>query len=125
MEPGACRPDVLTRRQRAPLRSGQDWANWLARARPAQPFGTSSRLRGRQRVVAWRALVDLARGEGFATRVQDGAGGDGFISWPGRRIHIPAGAGPARAVTALAHQLAHVLLHELCELRARDLYFAG
>jgi DNA primase len=111
MEPKVPTSDGPACLEQAPLRSGQDWANWLAYARPAQPFGTSSWLRGRQRAAAWSALVDLARGEGFATRVQDGAGGDGFISWYDRRIHVRAGASPAQAVTALAHQLAHVMLH--------------
>jgi DNA primase len=111
MDTKAPGPDVPSSLERASLRTGQDWADWLARARPAQPFGTNSRLRGRQRAAAWTALVDLARREGFTVCVEDRARGDALITWHDRRIHVRAGATCAQVVTALAHQLAHVLLH--------------
>ena len=58
---------------------------------------------------AWTALVHLAR-EGFAASRRDCAEGDAFTSWRDRRIHVRRDA-PAHAITALAHQLGHVLLH--------------
>ena len=95
----------------ASLRSGQDWARWLAQEHPAQPSGSLRRSGGQLPASAWTTLVHLARREGFADARGDCAEGDTFTSWRDRRIHIRRDAAPAQAITALAHQLGHVLLH--------------
>src|SRR6266516_3476956 len=94
----------------ASLGSGQDWARWLEQAHPAQPFGIRSRASG-QLLAAWTALVHLARREGFAAALGDCAEGDALTTWRDRRIHVRRDATAEQAVLALAHQLAHVLLH--------------
>jgi DNA primase len=60
---------------------------------------------------AWEALVHLARRAGFAVATADWGVGEGITTWRDHRIHIRPEAGSAQAVTALAHQLAHVMLH--------------
>ena len=60
---------------------------------------------------AWDALVHLARRAGFAVVKADWGVGEGITTWRDHRIHIRSEAGSAPAVTALAHQLAHVMLH--------------
>lgn len=60
---------------------------------------------------AWDALVHLARRAGFAVVKGDWGVGEGVTTWRDHRIHIRPEAGSAQAVTALAHQLAHVMLH--------------
>ncbi|HEY5988537.1 MAG TPA: ImmA/IrrE family metallo-endopeptidase, partial [Streptosporangiaceae bacterium] len=98
--------------QPGPLRTGQDWANWLRHnARGQSPGGV--RPPGRMGLTeAWNALVHVARRAGFAVRHEDCGNAEGFTTWPDRRIHIHANAAPVQAVTALAHQIGHVLLHE-------------
>ena len=59
----------------------------------------------------WQALVHLARRQGFAVHRGDCASPEGSITWPGRRITVPGDEADQGAVTALAHQLGHVLLH--------------
>lgn len=60
---------------------------------------------------AWDALVSLALRSGFRVERGDCAEGDSFISWRNRRVHVRRDADEPTAVTALAHQLGHVLLH--------------
>lgn len=92
------------------LGSGADWAAWLRRAAPVHALAMR-RPDGQDLAGAWNVLVHLARRQGFAVHRADTLARDGFTTWPDRRIRVPADAGPAEAVTALAHQLAHVLLH--------------
>jgi DNA primase len=56
-------------------------------------------------------LVHLVRRAGFAVQRSDCAGAEGFTTWRNRQIRICPEASPGHAVLALAHQLAHVLLH--------------
>jgi DNA primase len=56
-------------------------------------------------------LVHLAQRAGFAVRRADCAEGEGFTTWRNRLIRVSPQMTQAQAVTALAHQLAHVLLH--------------
>ncbi len=95
----------------ASLHSGRDWVNWLARAHPAPPLGIMGRSGGQVPIGAWAALVHLARHQGFTAERGHCADGDGFTSWRDRRIRIRRDATPEQAITALAHQLGHVLLH--------------
>ncbi|MGH3158685.1 MAG: toprim domain-containing protein [Streptosporangiaceae bacterium] len=60
---------------------------------------------------AWDALASLAFRSGFRVEFGDCAEGDAFVSWRDRRIHVRRDADEPTAVTALAHQLGHVLLH--------------
>jgi DNA primase len=53
----------------------------------------------------------LARRAGFAVQRADCADGEGFTTWRNRVIRIRPEIPEERAVTALAHQLGHVLLH--------------
>jgi len=92
----------------AALRSGHDWADWLQHA-CGQPPGRPPPAPVRAE-VAWTALVHLARRAGFAVERGNCPAG-GITTWRDRRIQITPGAAPARAITALAHQLGHVLLH--------------
>jgi len=48
---------------------------------------------------------------GFAAALGDCAEGDALTTWRDRRIHVRRDATAEQAVLALAHQLAHVLLH--------------
>jgi DNA primase len=59
----------------------------------------------------WDALASLAFRSGFRVGRGDCAEGDAFITWRDRRIHVRRDADQQTAVTALAHQLGHVLLH--------------
>jgi len=91
-------------------RRDQDWASWLRRAYRAPLPATPPPSAGREE-AAWTALTHLARREGFSIERANCADGDGFTTWRNRRIRIKPSAPPAQAVTALAHQLGHVLLH--------------
>jgi DNA primase len=91
------------------LRSGHDWADWLQHAQGGQPPGRPPPAPVRAE-AAWTALVHLARRAGFAVERGNCAAG-GITTWPDRRIQITPGTAPAQAITALAHQLGHVLLH--------------
>ena len=94
----------------ASLRSGRDWAAWLRQAhtagRPLPPRQPPDGIVP----AAFTALTHLARRQGFAVE-RTACPGQGTTSWPGRRIQIPPGLTGQQAVTALAHQLGHVLLH--------------
>jgi DNA primase len=93
------------------LRTGQDWANWLRQVARSQ-FPGGLRQTGRAGVpIAWTALMHVARRQGFAVCREDCGNADGFTTWPDRRIHVREDAVPGHAVTALAHQIGHVLLH--------------
>jgi DNA primase len=94
------------------LRSGQDWATWLRQAHPDRPPGAPGHPHGESLTAALAALVHLARRRGFAVERGDCGDSEGFTSWPGRRIRVRADITPGQAVTALAHQLGHVLLHD-------------
>jgi DNA primase len=93
----------------ASLRTGQDWTSWLRRAHCAQPPSTPPSA---DRVgAAWNALIHLARREGFTVERANCADADGFTTWRNRKVRIRPNLELAQAVTALAHQLGHVLLH--------------
>jgi hypothetical protein len=53
----------------------------------------------------------VARREGLTIERGNCADDDGFTTWRNHRIRIRPDAAPAQTVTALAHQLGHVLLH--------------
>jgi len=91
-------------------RRDQDWAGWLRHACRAPLPATPPPSVGREE-AAWTALTHLARREGFSVERANCADGEGFTTWRNRRIRIKPSASPAQAVTALAHQLGHVLLH--------------
>ncbi|MGH3217937.1 MAG: toprim domain-containing protein [Streptosporangiaceae bacterium] len=108
MTAGRASPDQPP--QVSSLGSGADWAAWLRQAAPVHA-PAMRRPDGQDLARGWNALVHLARRQGFTVHRADTLARDGFTTWPGRRIRVPANAAPAEAVTALAHQLAHVLLH--------------
>jgi DNA primase len=93
-----------------PLSSGSDWAAWLRQAAPVDAL-VMRRHGGQVLAGAWDALVQLARRQGFAVHYGSCTARDGYTTWPDRRIRVPGEQTRAEAVTALAHQLAHVLLH--------------
>jgi DNA primase len=97
--------------QAAPLRSGQDWAQWLRQAHAARFPPTAGPADGRTVSIALAALVHLARRHGFAVDRTSSGASQGITTWHDRRIRVPAGTTPEQAVTALAHQLGHVLQH--------------
>ena len=91
--------------------SGHDWAVWLLRAHGIQQSRQPTASTG-QIETAWTTLAHLARREGFTVERANCANADGFTTWRNRRIRIRPDATTAEAVTALAHQLGHILLHE-------------
>ena len=93
------------------LRTGEDWADWLAQEHPAPPLRKRAWPAGQPLAGAWAALAQLAQREGFAVARGDCAAGDAFTSWRDRRIHVRHDLTAERAVIALAHQLGHILLH--------------
>ena len=92
------------------LRSGRDWAAWLRQACPV-PSPGSALHRSQGSAESWNALVHLARRQGFAVNCDSRAAGEGITTWPDRQIRVPSSTAPGQAVTALAHQIGHVLLH--------------
>lgn len=110
MRSRAARAGQQRRLELASVRTGQDWARWLDQAMPAQPFRTQWPA-SRKLAVAWAALAQLARYEGFCAERCGCAGPGAATTWADRRIHPPRHASPGQALTALAHQLGHVLLH--------------
>ena len=98
-------------REAASLRSGQDWAAWLRQAHAARVPGALQHAQREPLTAVLTALVHLARRHGFAVERGDCGDSAGSASWPGRRIRVRADSTPAQAITALAHQLGHVLLH--------------
>jgi DNA primase len=91
----------------ASLRTGKDWAAWLQARQLAQSRGGPKP----DPTQAWTVLVNLARRAGFTVSRADCAAGEGFTTWRNRLIRIRPDATDEQAVTALAHQLGHVLLH--------------
>src|SRR5215472_54991 len=61
----------------------------------------------------WDSLCWLARREGFAVEREHGCPDDGATAWTARRIRVRPGLSGQAATWALAHQLGHVLLHNL------------
>jgi len=61
----------------------------------------------------WDALCWLARREGFAVEREHGCPDDGATMWTARRIRVRPGLSGQAAAWALAHQLGHVLLHNV------------
>jgi DNA primase len=91
--------------------SDHDWARWLRHAnRHRLPSELSPVPQNAE--AAWTALTHLARRQGFTVERANCAGADGFTTWRNRHIRITPGTTPAQAVTALAHQLGHVLQHK-------------
>jgi len=79
---------------------------------PPLPAGPAARLpAGQLPPGAWDALVALAASHGFSAGCGDCGGGAGATGWADRRIRVYPGLGAADAVRALAHEVAHVLLH--------------
>ena len=76
---------------------------------PVRPL--SSQYAGQLMPRAWDALANLAFREGFRVERGDCAEGDAYITWRDRRIHVRRDADDLTAITALSHQLGHVLLH--------------
>ena len=91
--------------------SDHDWAKWLRHANRHR-FPTELSPVPQNAEAAWTALTHLARRQGFTVERANCAGAGGFTTWRNRHIRIRPGTTPARAVTALAHQLGHVLLHK-------------
>ncbi len=87
-------------------RTGQDWADWLR---------STAQLHGENGSVTlpeiWQALTWMARREGFAVEREYCGHGDGVTAWHRRAIRVRPGIGGVPAVTALTHELAHILLH--------------
>ncbi len=75
---------------------------------PADP--PAPLLTGQAPPGAWDALVTLAASRGFSAGCGDCDGTVAAASWADRRIRVHPGLGAA-AVRALAHEVAHVLLH--------------
>jgi DNA primase len=94
------------------LRSGQEWAAWLRQAFTAPMLHAQQQSSDGVAPAALTALAHFAQRQGFG--VEHGASGGylGVVDWLTKRIRIPAGISPGEAVTAFAHQLGHVLLHE-------------
>ncbi|MGH3305851.1 MAG: toprim domain-containing protein, partial [Streptosporangiaceae bacterium] len=90
---------------------GQDWAAWLRQLHPARVPGAPRHPHGEPLTAVLAALARLARRHGFAVERGDCGDSAGFASWSGRRIRVRTDTTPAQAITALAHQLGHVLLH--------------
>jgi DNA primase len=61
----------------------------------------------------WDALCWLARREGFAVEHEHGCPDDGATMWTARRIRVLPGLTRQAAAWALAHQLGHVILHNV------------
>jgi hypothetical protein len=61
----------------------------------------------------WDALCWLARREGFAVEREHHCPDDGVTLWAPRHIRVRLGLGGQAAAWALAHQLGHVLLHNV------------
>ncbi len=59
----------------------------------------------------WDCLCWLARRKGFAVEREPGCPDNGTILQAARRIRILPGLASGQAVSALAHQLGHILLH--------------
>jgi DNA primase len=95
----------------ASLRTGQDWAACLQAAHQARSRGGPGTGGTPDLEAAWTVLEHLAQRAGFAVRRADCAEGEGFTTWRNRLIRISPQVKQAKAVTALAHQLGHVLLH--------------
>ena len=93
------------------LRSGRDWAGWLRQAHRVPAAGRSQRHGRQVPAGAWETLVHLARRQGFAVDRENCGEGEAVTTWRDRRIRVRPDAAPGQAVTALAHQLGHVLLH--------------
>jgi len=78
------------------------------------------RLEGDPPERYYRHLVDVARSAGFAVREHRfGGSTNGDCSHPRRLIRIESAISPAQRVKTLAHEVAHALLHEQFEDRAR------
>ena len=88
----------------------QDWAMWLRHANRRR-FPVELVPVPQNAETAWTALTHLARRRGFTVERANCADADGFTTWRNRNIRIRPDATSAQAVTALAHQLGHVLLH--------------
>ena len=90
--------------------SFDDWATWLQQAAGTdtprgQPPSASDIA------ATWTALTHIARRDGFTVERANCGGAEGFTTWRNRRIRIRPDAAAGQAVSALAHQLGHVLLH--------------
>ena len=79
---------------------------------PPLPTSPAARLpAGQVPPGAWDALAALAASHGFSVGCGDCGGEAGATSWADRRIRVHPGLGAADALRALAHEVAHVLLH--------------
>ena len=80
---------------------------------PAVPASTGMVPPGEAPAGLWDALCWLARREGFAVEREHGCPDDGATMWTARRIRVRPGLSGQAAAWALAHQLGHVLLHNV------------
>jgi DNA primase len=80
---------------------------------PAVPASNLMVPAGEAPAGLWDALCWLARREGFAVEREHGCPDDGATMWTARRIRIRPGVSGQAAAWALAHQLGHVLLHNV------------
>jgi DNA primase len=87
-----------------------DWPSWLRRVYRSPLPGAVPLPTGHAEAV-WTALTYLARREGFTVERENCAGADGITTWRNRQIRIRPDITSSQAVTALAHQLGHVLMH--------------
>jgi DNA primase len=84
---------------------------------PAVPASTGMAPPGEAPAGLWDALCWLARREGFAVEREHGCPDDGATMWAARRIRVRPGLSGQAAAWALAHQLGHVLLHNVAGYR--------
>ena len=76
--------------------------------RPAPPV----LLPGQAPPGLWDALAGQVGAAGFSLRRADCAPANGSTDFPARRVSVHTGLPAAQAVKTLAHELAHVLLHD-------------
>ncbi|MBW3643399.1 MAG: ImmA/IrrE family metallo-endopeptidase [Actinobacteria bacterium] len=69
-------------------------------------------LTGEAPVPLWEALAAQVGAAGFALSRGDCGGANGRTDFGDRTVRVRADVGPAQAAKTLAHELAHVLLHD-------------
>lgn len=77
---------------------------------PEQPAPTL--LQGEAPEGLWDHLATLVAGQGFTLRRGDTAPANGYTDFKARDVVVRADVDDAQAVKTLAHELAHILLHD-------------
>ncbi|ONI79097.1 hypothetical protein BWI15_00180 [Kribbella sp. ALI-6-A] len=74
----------------------------------------SARLAGPAPAGLWEGLATVVEGEGFRLSVESTGrlGRDGFTDFEARRIVVSDSLGEASAVATLAHEVAHMMMHD-------------